>query len=112
TTTPTNIQTNSLSVCEVGGSILSTGLPNTGSASVNIGTKTNTSPTTWTWRISGTSTQSVGFTRDVSKCSVYPYFYGVTTCATRPDVTNSLVIGGNKVVNAVGTSVSVTFNSS
>ena len=112
TTTPANIQTNSIGVCEVGGSVLSTGLPNTGSASVDIGTKTNTSPTTWTWRISGTSTQSVGFTRDVSKCSVYPYFYGVTTCATRPDVTNSLVIGGNKVVNAVGTAVSVTFNSS
>lgn len=111
TTTPANIQSNSISISEVGGSVLSSGLPNTGSATVNIGTKTNNSPTTWTWRISGTSTQNTGFTRDVSKCSVYPYFWGVTTCGTRPAVTNALVTGGNKVVNAVGTAVSVTFNS-
>ena len=112
TTTPSNVATNSIGICEVGGSVLSTGLPDTSSASVNIGTKTNTSPTTWTWQISGLSTQSNCFTRDVSKCSIYPYYWGKLSSGSRPPVTNSLVTGGTKVVGAVGTSVSVTFNSS
>ena len=112
TTTSANVATNSIGICEVGGSVLSTGLPDTSSASVNIGTKTNTSPTTWTWQISGLSTQSNCFTRDVSKCSIYPYYWGKLSSGSRPPVTNSLVTGGTKVVGAVGTSVSVTFNSS
>ncbi len=110
TTTSGNVAANSIGVCEVGGSVLSTGLPNNGTASIDIGTKTNTSPTTWTWQISGCSTQNDCFTRNVSKCSIYPYFWGVETCGTRPDVTNELVTGGTKVVAAVGTSVTVDFN--
>jgi hypothetical protein len=110
TTTSANVATNSIGVCEVGGSVLSTGLPNNGTASIDIGTKTNTTPTTWTWQISGCSTQNDCFTRNVSKCSIYPYFWGVETCGTRPAVTNGLVTGGTKVVAAVGTSVTVDFN--
>jgi hypothetical protein len=112
TTTSANVATNSIGICEVGGSLLGSGLANDGSELLNIGIKTNTSPTTWTWQITGCSTQDNDFSRNVSKCSIYPYFWGVETCGTRPDVTNSLVTGGTKVVSAVGSSVSVTFNSS
>lgn len=112
TSTSANVATNSIGICEVGGALLSSGLANDGIESVGIGTKTNSSPTTWTWRITGCSTQDNDFSRDVSKCSIYPYFWGVETCGTRPTVDNTLVTTGNKVIAAVGTSVSVTFNSS
>lgn len=112
TTTSGNVAASSIGISEVGGSTLAIGLTNDGTEALNIGTKTNTTPTTWTWRISGNSTQSNGFTRDVAKCSIYPYFWGVTTCATRPDVTNTLVTGGTKVTTTVGSSVSIAFNSS
>jgi len=111
TTTSSNVATNSIGIAEVGGSVLCTGLANTGSASVNIGSKTNTSPTTWTWRISGCSTQHHCFTRDVSKCSIYPYYYGKLTSGSRPPVTNSLVTGGTKVVGNSNGTVTVNFNS-
>jgi len=112
TTTSDNVATNSIGICEVGGSLLGSGLANDGSETLDIGTLTNTSPTTWTWQVTGCSTQDNPFSRNVGKCSVYPYFWGVETCGSRPAVDNTLVNGGSKVVSAVGSCVPVTFNSS
>ena len=107
-----NVCTNSIGICQVGGALLGSGLADDGSESLSIGTLTNTSPTTFTWRVSGCSTQSAAFTRDVAKTSIYPYFWGVETCGTRPVPSNDIITGGTKVVGTVGSSVSVTFNSS
>jgi len=112
TTTAANVASNSIGICEVGGLLLGSGLANDGSESLDIGVKTNTSPTTWTWQVTGCSTQNDSFSRNVSKCSVYPYFYGVVTSGTRPDVTIDIVTGGTAVVNSVSTNVGFTFNSS
>jgi len=110
TSTSGNVASNSIGICEVGGSLLGSGLSNDGSEALSIGTKTNTSPTTWTWQVTGCSTQDTEFSRNVNKCSIYPYYWGVVTCATRPAVDNALVIGGTKVTAAVGSSIAVDFN--
>jgi len=111
TTTSANICTNSIGICEVGGAVLGTGISNSGSCALSIGTKTNTAQTTWTWQITGCSTHSVGFNRNVSKCSIYPYYWGKITAGSRPAVTNIIVTGGTKViVNSIGI-VTIAFNS-
>jgi len=114
TTTSGNVASNSIGICEVGGSLLGSGLSNDGTEALSIGTKTNTSPTTWTWQITGCSTQDDSFSRNVSKCSLYPIYYGKLTSGSRPAVTNSLVTTGciaKSNVNSTGT-VTVSFNSS
>lgn len=113
TTTSANVASNSIGISEVGGALLSSGLSNDGTEAVNIGTKTNSSPTTWTWRISGCSTQGNSIQRDVSKNSLYPIYYGKLTSGSRPEVTNTLVTTGcigKSVVSSTGT-VTVSFNS-
>jgi len=106
-----NICTNSISICEVGGGYLGTGLANDGAEALSIGTISNTSPQTFSWQIAGCNTQDSPFTRNVNKCSIYPVYYGVVTCATRPAVDNGLVNSGSKtVVQSTGT-VTVDFNS-
>ena len=113
TSTCDNVATNSIGICNItSGTTLATGLANDYAESLSIGTLTNAAPQTWTWQVTGCSTQDTAFSRNVSKCSVYPYFWGVETCGTRPVPDNTLVVGGSKVVNAVSSSVSVTFNSS
>lgn len=113
TSTSGNVASNSIGICEVGGSLLGFGLANDGTEALSIGTKTNTSPTTWTWQITGCSTQDTEFSRNVSKCSLYPIYYGKLTSGTRPAVTNSLVTTGciaKSNVNSTGT-VTVDFDS-
>jgi len=113
TTTGDNVASNSIGICEVGGALLGSGLANDGAEALDIGTKTNTSPTIWTWQITGCSTQDTAFSRNMTKCSVYPYYWGVETCATRPGVDNTLVNGGTKVYTCNSCStVTVDFNSS
>jgi len=112
TTTSANVASNSIGICQVGGSLLGSGLANDGSENLSIGTLSNTVPTTYTWQITGCSTQDNPLSRNVSKCSIYPVYYGVITCATRPAVNNTLVNSGTKsVVSSTGT-VTVDFNSS
>jgi len=111
TSTSDNVCTNSIEICEVGGGVLGTGLANDGAEALGIGTISNTSPQTFSWEIEGCSTNDNPFTRTVSKCSIYPVYYGVVTCASRPAVDNGLVNSGSKtVVNSTGT-VTVDFNS-
>jgi len=112
TTTGANVAAGSVGICEVGGSLLGSGFNyNSSPQSLSIGTLTNTSPTTYTWQITGCSTQSTSFSRNVSKCSIYPVYWGVETCGIRPAVDNTLVTGGSKcMVNGCGT-VTIDFNS-
>lgn len=111
TTASANVATSSIGVYEVSGSVLGLGLVNDGTESLDIGTLTNTGQTTYTWGISGYSTQGAAFVDTTSVCSTYPIYYGTLTGATRPPVTNNLVTGGTKsVVNSNGT-VCVDFNS-
>ena len=109
-----NVCAGSVGICEVGGSLLGSGFNyNSSPQSLNIGVLTNNSPTTWTWRISGCSTQSSTFTRDVSKSSIYPYMWGVVTSGSCPTITSTLINStGTKVIASVGTTVSVNFASS
>ena len=113
TSTCDNVASNSIGILNItSGTTLATGLANDYAESLDIGTLANSDCCVWNWRISGCSTQDTAFNRDVYKCSVYPYFWGVETCGVRPTIDNALVVGGNKVINSVSTSVSVTFNSS
>lgn len=113
TTTSGNVASNSIGILNVtSGTTIATGLSNDGTEALGIGTLTNAAPQTWTFRITGCSTQDNSFQKDVSKCSIYPYFWGVETCGSCPTIDNTMVNAGTKVVSSVGTSVSVTFNSS
>lgn len=111
TSTCDNVGTNNIGICQIGGALLGSGLANDYAETLDIGTLPNTSPTTWTWQITGSSTQDTSFSRNVGKCSIYPIYYGVITCASRPAVDNTLVNAGSKsVINSTGT-VTVDFNS-
>ena len=113
TSTCDNVEADTIGICNTtSGTTLATGLANDYAENLDIGTLTNAGPQSWTWQITGCSTQGTPFNRNVSKCSVYPYFWGVETCGARPAVDNTLVNGGTKVVCSVGSSVSVTFDSS
>jgi len=98
TTSDANVTAGSVGICEVGGALLGSGFNYDDSPqSLAIGTLTNTSPTTYTWQVTGCSTQDNPFTRNVSKCSVYPYYWGVVADGARPAVDNDLVTGGTKI---------------
>ncbi len=111
TTTSANVASNSIGICQVGGALLGSGLSNDGAENLAIGTLVNSDATTWTWRISGCSTQDTVFTRDVGKCSIYPVYYGVISCATRPAVDNTLVNAGTKCVIQSTSTVTIDFDS-
>jgi len=114
TSTSGNVASNSIGICEVGGALLDSGLSNDGTEALSIGTKTNTSPTTWTWQITGCSTQDTDFSRNVSKCSLYPIYYGKVTSGSRPTPDNTLITTGciaKPAVNSTGT-VCANFSSS
>ena len=111
TATSANVATNSIGICQIGGALLGSGLANDGSEVLNIGTLSNTSPTTWTWQITGCSTQDDSMSRNVGKCSIYPVYYGVVTSGTRPAVDNSLVTSGSKWVVQSTSTVTIDFNS-
>lgn len=113
TTTGGNVASNSIGICDVtNANQLATGLANDGSESLDIdGPLSNASPTTWTWQITGCSTQGDSFSRNRTRSSVYPYFWGVETCGVRPTINNDLITGGTKVVNTVSSSVGISFNS-
>lgn len=111
TTTSANVCANTIGICEVGGALLGSGLANDGSEALSTGTKINTSPTTWTWQVTGMTTQSAVFSRNVSKCSVYPVYYGKVSCVSRPNVDNTLITGGTKTVINSTSTVTVTFAS-
>jgi len=65
TTQPANVQANSISITDVTTStLLAAGLANTGSDTIVIGSITNNSPATHTWRIAGVDIQSNPFSRD------------------------------------------------
>ena len=103
TSTCDNVASNSIGILNItSGTTLATGLANDYAESLNIGTLANSDCCVWNWRITGCSTQDTEFNRDVYKCSVYPYFWGVETCGIRPTIDNALVVGGHKVVNSVG----------
>jgi len=111
TTTCDNVAVNTIGICEVGGALLGSGLANDYAEALDIGTKTNNDCCVWTWQITGCSTQNTAFSRNMTKYSVYPYFWGVETCGTRPAVDSTLVNGGTKVVSSVSSSASIDFNS-
>jgi len=117
TTTSANVASGSVGIRKIAGSdagvLVGSGFNASDSPqSLSICTITDSTPTIHTWQVTGCSTQDNSFSRNVSKCSVYPYFWGVTTSGSRPLVTNDLVTGGTKVVSAVSNNVGITFNSS
>lgn len=112
TSTSGNVASNSIGILDVtSGVTLATGLTNDGSEALNIGTKTNTSAQTWTWQVSGCSTQGSSFTRNKNVCSIYPYYWGKLTSGGRPGVDNDLVTGGTKAISSSTGTVTVSFSS-
>lgn len=111
TSTSGNVASNSIEICEVGGGILGTGLANDGAEALDIGTISTNSPATYTWQIKGCSTNDTPISRNVSKCSIYPIYYGIVSCASRPAVDNGFVNSGNKSVVQSTSTVTVDFNS-
>ena len=109
--TSANITSGSIGICEVGGALLASGCDYADSPiSADIGTLSNSTPDTWTWRVTGCSTQDTEFGRNVSKCSIYPYYWGVETSGTRPTANNDLITGGTKCVSIASNCVSIDFN--
>jgi hypothetical protein len=108
-----NIQTNSLAIRDVTtNTILPSGssLSNTGSKQLNIGTITNTSPISYSWRIEGVNTKSIGFqSSNFTVSSIYPYYYGKVS-GSRPTASAALVTGGTKVLANSNGTISITFN--
>ncbi len=119
TTNSGNVQTNSIAVRDVNAStLIGSSLPNTGSASLAIGTITNTSPISQSWRIEGTNTNSGSMTPvSFTVNSIYPVFYGKVASGgappggSRPTANQTLINSGTKVlINSTGT-VTLNFNS-
>jgi hypothetical protein len=114
TSTCDNVASNSIGILNTScGTVLQTGLANDYSEELSIGTMDNSIPDTWTWQITGCSTQDTAFNRNVSKCSVYPIYYGKLTSGSRPTPDNTLITTGciaKPAVNSTGT-VTVTFSS-
>lgn len=123
TTNNSNIATNTVAIRDVtSNSIIASGLANDGTELVNIGTITNTSPITRSWRAEATQANNpsgnITFTSaNFTVSSIYPYFYGKVASggapagSNRPTATNALVTGGTKVVASSTGTITITFNS-
>lgn len=110
TTNSGNVQANSIAVRDVTtNTLIASGLANDGSENMSIGTITNTSPISHSWRAEGVNTNSVAFqSSNFTVSSIYPFFYGVAN--SRPTASGALVSGGTKVVGVSTGSINITFN--
>jgi hypothetical protein len=123
TTNGTNIATNTIAVRDVtANTLIASGLANDGTEAINIGTITNTSPMTRSWRAEGTQQNnpagnSTFNSSNFTVTSLYPYFYGkvasggVAAGLNRPSATAQLVTGGTKVVASSTGTITVSFAS-
>lgn len=110
TSNSSNVQPASIQVRNVNSNaLIATGLTNDGSDSINIGTISNTSPISQSFRAEGINTNSIQFTSsNFTVNSIYPFFYGRS--ATIPIVNSSLLTGGTKVVASSTGTISIIFN--
>lgn len=110
TSNASNVQADSIQIRNVSSNTLvSTGLTNDGSETVNIGTITNTSPIIQSFRAEGLNTNAIQFnSSNFTISSVYPYFYGKSS--TSPTVNAAMVTGGTKVVASSTGTISISFN--
>lgn len=118
TSNSANVQPNSIAIRNVNtNTLIASGLANDGSEAVSIGTITNTSPISQSWRGEGTNTHAGSFqSSNFTVTSLYPYFYGKVSSGgapaggNRPSATNALVTGGTKVVASSSGSIVINFN--
>ena len=92
TLNPSNIQDNSISLLDVTGSAtLATGLSNDGSEVITLPShiSRDNSGDVYTWRIKGTNTNSVEFTKDFTMTWVLPVYVGASS---NPSLTASGII--------------------
>lgn len=123
TSNSSNIATNSVLVRDVtANNVLASGLANDGTEVVAIGTITNTSPISRSWRAEATQANnpagnSTFISSNFTVNSIYPYFYGKTASggaasgANRPTATAAFVTGGTKVLASSTDTISISFNS-
>lgn len=119
TTNSGNVETDSIDIRDVTGAVLiASGLTNDNSESVDIGTITNTSPITQSWRGEGENTEAGTFqSSNFTVTSIYPYFWGIESSggaepgANRPTANQALITGGSKVVSSSTGTITVTFSS-
>jgi hypothetical protein len=114
-----NVQTNSVAIRDVNSNtLLASGLANDGTEILPIGTITNTSPITQSWRAESVNTHITSFnSNNFNVSSIYPYFYGKVASlgsapgVNRPIANQSLITSGTSaVVNSTGT-ITISFGS-
>lgn len=82
TTNPGNINVNSITVSESGGTVYGAGLANDGTESIDIGVVALSAPGSKTFKIEATSSKGVVFTRNASISWLGRIFYGESTLET------------------------------
>jgi hypothetical protein len=105
TSNQTNISANSISILDfTGNTIIASSLANTGPATGTVAAVTNTSATSHIYRITGSNTQNVGFSRDFTVSWRWRIYWGTGSfaSATASDITGSL-ISSSLVTNSTGT---------
>ncbi len=119
TTNSGNVQVNSIAIRDVNtNTLIGSGLANDGTEALAIGTITNTSPISQSWRVEGTNTNAGSMTPlAFTVNSIYPVFYGKVASGgappggSRPTANQSLINSGTKtLVTSTGT-VTLNFNS-
>ncbi|MBS1506031.1 MAG: hypothetical protein JSS79_05235 [Bacteroidetes bacterium] len=112
TSNSSNVAVNSINIRDQHtNTLIDTGAANTGTDTVSIGTISNTSPISQSWRAEGTNTQSGSFnSSSFTVSSLYPFFYGKST-GVRPTANQALINGGTKVVSSSSGAISVSFAS-
>jgi len=112
TSNSTNVATNSVNIRDVTtNTLIDSGLANSGSDTVSIGTITNTSPISHAWRSEATNTNAGTFnSSNFTVSSIYPYFYGHVS-GVRPTANQALINGGTKNVSSSTGSIVINFSS-
>jgi hypothetical protein len=123
TTNNTNIAAATIAIRDVtANSLIASGLANDGTEAVNIGTITNTSPITRSWRAEGTQQNNPAgnitfISSNFTVNSIYPYFYGKVASggapagSNRPSGTTALITGGTKVLSVSTGTITISFAS-
>jgi len=114
-----NVQANSLAIRNVNtNTLLASSLVNDGTEILNIGTITNSTPISQSYRIEGTNTLLASFiSSNFNVSSIYPFYYGKVSSigaapgVNRPIDNQALINSGTEVVSSSTGTLSVTFGS-
>lgn len=118
TSNPSNIQPNSIAIRDLtSNTVIGSSLTNDGSEIINIGTITNTSPISRSWRAEAVDIQATPFNSGAFGVnSIYPYFYGKVASGgaapglNRPVANQALINSGTKVLASSTGAITINFD--